>query len=102
DFTGGKLGLPGAPFDDYGHGTHVAGLIGASGAQSLNRYAGVAPGVKFLALKVLDRKGVGRTSDVLSALQFAIAHKKLFNIGVINLSLGHPIYESAATDPLVQ
>jgi serine protease AprX len=58
--------------------------------------------VKFLALKVLNKNGVGKTSDVLNALQFAIANKNVFNIGVINLSLGHPIYESAATDPLVQ
>jgi serine protease AprX len=102
DFTGGKSGTAATPFDDYGHGTHVAGLIGASGTESMNKYAGVAPGVKLLALKALNKNGVGRTSDVLNALQFAIANKNLFNIGVINLSLGHPIYESAATDPLVQ
>jgi serine protease AprX len=102
DFTGGSAGIPATAFDDYGHGTHVAGLIGASGVESLNKYAGVAPGVKYLALKVLNKNGVGKTSDVLNALQFAIANKNVFNIGVINLSLGHPIYESAATDPLVQ
>ena len=90
------------PYDNYGHGTHVAGLIGSSGATSNNKYAGIAPATKLLSLKVLDSKGTGKTSDVIDALEFAIANKTRFGINVINLSLGHPIYESAATDPLVQ
>jgi serine protease AprX len=102
DFTYGRNGLSVTPYDDYGHGTHVAGLIGSSGATSFKRYAGVAPAVKFLPLKVLDRKGAGRTSDVIRALEFAVANKDRFGIRVVNVSLGHPIYESAATDPLVQ
>ena len=102
DFTNGQWGTPVLPSDEYGHGTHVAGLIGASGAVSSGIYAGVAPGIKFLSLKVLTKNGGGKTDDVISALQFAVANKDLFNIRVINLSLGHPIYESATTDPLVQ
>jgi serine protease AprX len=90
------------PYDDYGHGTHVAGLIASSGASSNNKYAGVAPGAKLLSLKVLDGKGSGKTADVINALEFAIANKSRFGISVINLSLGHPIYEPAASDPLVQ
>jgi serine protease AprX len=90
------------PYDDYGHGTHVAGLIASSGASSNNKYAGIAPGAKLLSLKVLDGKGTGKTADVINAIAFAIANKARFGINVINLSLGHPIYESAATDPLVQ
>jgi len=102
DFTNGRNGAAVSPYDDFGHGTHVAGLIGASGASSSNKYAGVAPGVKFLALKVLDKKGSGHTSNVIRAIEFAIANKTRHNIRVINLSLGHPVYEPAATDPLVQ
>ena len=49
------------PYDDYGHGTHVAGLIASSGASSNNKYAGIAPGAKLLSLKVLDGKGTGKT-----------------------------------------
>ena len=90
------------PYDDYGHGTHVAGLIGSSGATSNSKYAGIAPGAKLLSLKVLDGKGTGKTSDVINALEFAVANRTRFGINVINLSLGHPIYESATTDPLVQ
>lgn len=101
-FTNGAPGAQVLPYDDYGHGTHVAGLIGSSGVSSNNKYAGVAPGVKLLSLKVLDRYGSGKTSDVINALEFAVANKGRFGIKVVNLSLGHPIYESAKTDPLVQ
>jgi serine protease AprX len=80
----------------------VAGLVGASGVVSAGVDAGVAPGIKFLSLRVLDRNGAGRTSDVVAALQFAVANRAAFGIRIINLSLGHPIYESAVTDPLVQ
>ena len=102
DFTNGKPGLYGTAFDDYGHGTHVAGLIASSGRSSDKRYAGIATRARLLPLKVLDRSGAGFTSDVIRALEFAIANKDRFNIRIVNLSLGHPIYESAATDPLVQ
>jgi len=102
DFTGGKNGLTVAASDEYGHGTHVAGLAGASGAVSAGAFGGVVPGVKLLSLKVLDKKGAGKTSDVIAAVDFAVANRGKFNIRVINLSLGHPIYESALTDPLVR
>ncbi len=101
DFTNGKAGRAGPAFDDYGHGTHVAGLIGSAG-KSARKYAGMATSVRFLPLKALDANGGGYTSDVIRAIEFAIANKDRFNIRVINLSLGHPVYESAATDPLVQ
>src|SRR5690349_8684247 len=89
-------------FDDYGHGTHVAGLIGAREYLEDAQFQGVAPGVNFVGLKVLDANGQGKTSDVIKAIEFAIANKATFGIDIINLSLGHPIFEPAATDPLVQ
>jgi len=101
DFTTGGVRAK-QPFDDYGHGTHVAGLIGGMQTLADLEYEGVAPGVSFVGLKVLDKNGGGRTSDVIRAIEFAIANKKKFGIDIINLSLGHPIFEPAATDPLVQ
>ena len=62
----------------------------------------MAPGVKFVSLQVLNGLGVGSTSHVINAIQWAIANKTAQGIDVLNLSLGHPIYEPAATDPLVQ
>jgi serine protease AprX len=54
------------PTDDYGHGTHVGGLIAGSGVGSNGQYRGVAPGAALVGLRVLDGNGAGRTSDVLS------------------------------------
>jgi serine protease AprX len=102
DFTNYQGGALVPAVDEYGHGSHVAGLVGSSGASSSGTYAGVAAGVKLLSLRVLNKHGNGKTSDVIAALQFAVANKSRFNIRIINLSLGHPVYESALTDPLVQ
>ena len=100
DFTNG--GVATAPVDDYGHGTHVAGLIGSNGGSSDGEFEGVAPGVRLVGLRVLDGVGEGYTSDVISAIEFATANMAALDIDVLNLSLGHPILEDAASDPLVQ
>jgi subtilisin family serine protease len=101
DFTNGDVAS--YPYDDYGHGTHVAGTIGGSGALSRNRdYRGLAPNVKLIVLKVLDKNGAGYTSDVIRAIDFAVANKASLGVDIINLSLGHPIFEPASSDPLVQ
>ncbi|HTR24196.1 MAG TPA: S8 family peptidase [Terriglobales bacterium] len=94
--------------DKYGHGTHVAGLIGGSGAGSgsgngySGNFAGMAPGVNFVNLRVLDANGVGTDSQVIAAIQQAIALKNTYNIGVINMSLGRPVFESYTLDPVDQ
>jgi serine protease AprX len=98
DFVNGRT----TAYDDYGHGTHVAGLIAGNGSASRGRFTGVAPGASIVALKVLDGSGAGKTSDVLAALEWVLTNHLTYKIRIVNLSLGHPIYESAATDPLVQ
>lgn len=100
DFTRGGVAAPAT--DDYGHGTHIAGLIAGTGKVSQYNYVGVALGVRLIGLKVLDGEGRGYASDVIAAIDFAVANRETLRIDVINLSLGHPIYEPAATDPLVQ
>ena len=102
DFTGGGIRAT-APFDDYGHGTHVAGAIAGSGALSRsNSYRGLAPNVQLVVMKVLDRTGAGYTSDVIRAIDFAVEYRARLGISIINLSLGHPIAQPAGSDPLVQ
>ena len=91
DFTNGRQGLAVAPFDDYGHGTHIAGLIASSGVLSNYAVQGIAPGVKLIGLKVLDGTGQGSTSDVIGALEYVTANKAKLNVQIVNLSLGHPI-----------
>ncbi len=92
--------------DAYGHGTHVAGIIaGAAGpaAAVTSGYAGgIAPGVHLVNVRVIGAAGVGYTSDVIAGIDWVIANRARYNIRVINLSLGHPVMEPAATDPLCQ
>jgi serine protease AprX len=103
DFTNGGAVAKFVYTDEYGHGTHIAGTIGGSGALSDNyAYHGLAPKVKFVILKVLDKNGAGYTSNVIRAIDFAVANRSSLGVDIINLSLGHPIYEPAASDPLVQ
>jgi len=93
--------------DQYGHGTHIAGLIAGNGASSTGSqysrtFKGIAPNAKILNLRVLDANGAGTDSSVINAIQTAIALKSVYNIRVINLSLGRGIYESYKLDPLCQ
>jgi serine protease AprX len=94
--------IPSDAKDHYGHGTHVAGIIAGSGGLSKGLYRGLAPQVKIVNLRVLDDKSAGKDSDVIAAIQRAIALQKTYNIRVINLSLGRPVYESYQLDPLCQ
>jgi serine protease AprX len=88
--------------DFYGHGTHVAGIIGGNGANSGGQYRGIAPGVNLINLRVLDERGAGAESAVIAAIDRAIELKATYNIRVLNLSVGRPIYEPYYADPLCQ
>src|SRR5215813_8260845 len=89
--------------DAYGHGTHVAGIIGGNGQDSSGgQYHGVAPRVNIINLRVLNGQGSGNDSQVIAAIQRAITLKSTYNIRVINLSLGRRIFESYTLDPLCQ
>ena len=93
--------------DHYGHGTHVAGLIAgngdeSTGSQYFRTFHGAAPNGNIVNLRVLDEHGAGTDSAVIAAIGRAIELKNTFNIRVINLSLGRPIYESYTLDPLCQ
>ncbi|HET7696987.1 MAG TPA: S8 family peptidase [Vicinamibacterales bacterium] len=89
-----------AAYDDYGHGTHVAGIIAGDGHDSEGRRRGVAPGATLLVEKVLDANGQGYISNVIAAIDYAIANRDTLGIRVINLSVAAGVYESYATDPL--
>jgi serine protease AprX len=91
--------------DYYGHGTHVAGIIAGSGlsssdAASFRTFRGIAPGAQIISLRALYPDGTGYTSDILAAIDWVIRFQPTYNIRVLNLSLGHPVFESYATDPL--
>jgi subtilisin family serine protease len=96
DFVGDQP----TPYDDYGHGTHVAGIIAGSGYDSNGERRGIAPGAHLVVLKALDATGDGFISTVIAALDYAVEQRARFNIRVINLSVAAPVLESHTTDPL--
>lgn len=80
----------------HGHGTHVAGIIGAK-YNPQNGVAGMAPGVRIHSVRVLDEHGEGSLSWVLNGLEFVVNRR--FESGktlLVNLSLG---YESKDFKP---
>jgi serine protease AprX len=97
---------PGMSGDPFGHGTHVAGMIGGNGGAA--RYVtsayngGSAPAVRFVDVRVLGRTGLGYTSEVIAGIDWAVANRSRYGIRVINLSLGHPVAEPVQSDPLCQ
>ena len=86
--------------DFYGHGTHVAGIIGGSGAASGGLYTGVAPGVKLIDLKIADDQGFATESDVVAAMQWVYDNKAAYNIRVVNLSVNSGMSVSYHQSPL--
>ena len=87
-------------YDDYGHGTHVAGIIAGSGYDSNGARRGIAPAANLVVLKVLDGDGFGYISNVIAALDYVVEHRAQYNIRVINLSVAAGVYESYTSDPL--
>ncbi|MGW1709223.1 S8 family peptidase [Streptomyces sp. NPDC002206] len=92
DFSGsGNTG------DHFGHGTHVASIVGGSGAASDGARRGVAPKADLLIGKVLDDNGYGDESGIIDGMEWATAeHAK-----VVNMSLGAD-EQTDGTDPLSQ
>jgi len=71
------------PYDDNGHGTHVAGIAAANGGID-----GVSQNSKIINIKVLDSSGSGFLSDVVNGVNWCKGNKTNFNISVISMSLG--------------
>ncbi len=81
----------GDPNDDYGHGTHVAGIIGAVGNNGVG-VAGVAWRVQLMACKFIDASGNGSVSDAITCLDYARAH----GAKIVNASWGSYSFTSSA------
>ena len=90
----------GYPMDDNGHGTHVAGTIGAVGDNGKG-VAGVNHSVKIMSLKFLDAKGAGYLSDAIECIQYVVDMKRRgINIRVTNNSWGGGGYSQALYDAI--
>ena len=102
-FLNGAYGASTALADDFGHGTHVAGIITGDGGESaggVNR--GLATKSDVISLQVLDATGRGDASDVIAALDWVLQNAGTYNIRVVNMSIGKAVEMAAADDPLVQ
>ncbi len=102
DATGGSVRRVNSRADGYGHGTHVAGLLGSNGftlQRQLPRRR--AEREDRGRSRCSTSNGQGATSDVINAVNFVVANRAALGVKVITMSLGHPIYEPAANDPLV-
>jgi len=97
DFVNGRS----SPYDDNGHGTHVASIAAGTGAASNGKYKGMAPGAKLVGIKVLSGEGSGSISDIIAGVDWAVQNKDKYGIRVINLSLGSS-QSSDGTDSLSQ
>lgn len=95
DFINGRS----LPYDDNGHGTHVAGCAAGDGSIDA-RYAGAASQANILSMKVLSGSGSGATSGIVKAIQTAVQMKEDLNIRVINMSLGGPASKNGEKDPI--
>jgi serine protease AprX len=96
DFVNGRT----LPYDDNGHGTHVAGSIAGNGVDSKTQKSGIAPAATLVSLKVLDANGQGTISRIIAALSWVAANHETYKIKVVNMSVGAGVYESYWTDPL--
>jgi serine protease AprX len=95
DLSGNHDGI-----DDYGHGTHMAGIIASDGSLSGGDYRGVAPGANLVSVKVAGLDGSTDVSVVIAGLEWVVAHEAQYGIRVLNLSFGTDGTQSYLIDPL--
>jgi serine protease AprX len=88
------------PYDDWGHGTHVAGIVAGNGWDTNGTRNAIAPGANIIALKALNADGHSTISTIIAAIDYAVANKNALNIRVLSMSLGASVVESYNTDPL--
>lgn len=84
DFCGGNT----RPYDDSGHGTHVAGCLCGSGSCSGGLYSGIAPQCRIVAGKVLDENGEGTAQNMIAGIRYVIETRKLYHTRILNISVG--------------
>jgi len=93
------------PMDDYMHGTHVSGIIGAVGNNNLG-VVGVNWTTQIMGLKFLNSQGVGYASDAVTAIEFAIQTQAFFapnnaaNVRILSNSWGGTGFSQALQDEI--
>jgi subtilisin family serine protease len=82
-------------YDGFGHGTHVAGIVGARSNDGFG-VSGVSPNVSIMPIRVLDNTGSGYTSDIAQGFDWAAQH----GAKVVNASLGGPDADPVLSDAI--
>lgn len=82
-----------SPLDEYGHGTHVAGLAAGSGVKSNGEIIGVAPEADLVGLRITT------VAEAIKALQWCVENKDAMGLKVINMSLGEVARRGHKFDP---
>lgn len=83
DFINRKTNI----YDDYGHGTHVTGILAGDGRMN-TAYRGIAPKAKIVHLKILDHHGNGKREDVIAGIRWVLANRRKYGIRILNISVG--------------
>jgi serine protease AprX len=81
------------PLDEYGHGTHVAGVAAGSGTKSGGEISGIAPEADLVGLRITT------VAEAIKALQWCVENKDAMNLKVINMSLGEVARRGHKFDP---
>lgn len=84
DFVNDRIGI----YDDNGHGTHLAGIIGGNGTLSNGKFRGVAPACQYIIIKVLDAMGNGNIDAVVRAVDWILENQARYRIRFLNISIG--------------
>ncbi|MRN52936.1 S8 family peptidase [Paenibacillus monticola] len=90
------------PYDDNGHGTHIAGDAAGNGWMSKGKYKGPAPKAGIVGVKVLDSNGYGYDSTIIKGIEWCITQRKRLKLRILSLSLGGPVNSTCEDDPLCQ
>ena len=90
------------PYDDNGHGTHVAGILCGDGKASKGLYKGIAPSCRIAALKVLDRFGNGNKENVMRAFRWILRYHEQYHIRIVNISVGTTYKTGNDQDALIR
>lgn len=87
-------------FDNFGHGSHIAGVVGGNGRTSNGKYIGVAPQSNIINVKVSNDNGSTTASSVVAGLNWILKNRSTYNIRVVNISFNSTVEESYHTSPL--
>lgn len=76
------------PYDDNGHGTHVAGIAAGNGTLSRGMYRGMAPEAHIVSVKILDQNGEGMIPHIISGIRWVENNRFRLGIDIVNISVG--------------